>query len=215
MAAVSEHAEPVERRMEWLVVAATLYVATSLIANVLSVRAVKLGLAVDAGTLTYPLTFTLRDLVHKTGGRRMARVVIVVALAANLLLAGSIWVAARLPADPGVGPQREFGSVLGSTWRIVAASIVAQLLAELADTEVYHRYVVRFGTRRQFGRVLASNAVSIPLDSVLFTVIAFAGVFPSSTVTQIIVANVVVKGLASFLAWPMIYAVPEVDSTLA
>ena len=82
MAAVSEHAEPVERRMEWLVVAATLYVATSLIANVLSVRAVKLGLAVDAGTLTYPLTFTLRDLVHKTGGRRMARVVIVVALAA-------------------------------------------------------------------------------------------------------------------------------------
>ena len=122
---------------------------------------------------------------------------------------------ARLPADPGVGPQREFGSVLGSTWRIVAASIVAQLLAELADTEVYHRYVVRFGTRRQFGRVLASNAVSIPLDSVLFTVIAFAGVFPSSTVTQIIVANVVVKGLASFLAWPMIYAVPEVDSTLA
>ena len=73
----------------------------------------------------------------------------------------------------------------------------------------------RFGRRVQFGRVLASNAISVPLDSVLFCVVAFGGVFPASTVWQFIVANVVIKVIASFLTAPTIYLVPDFDVTLA
>ena len=59
------------------------YVACSILANVMSVRILRIGpdwasFSIDAGTLTYPLTFTLRDLVHKVGGRHVARVVILV-----------------------------------------------------------------------------------------------------------------------------------------
>ncbi|MEI2650763.1 MAG: VUT family protein [Microthrixaceae bacterium] len=96
----------------------------------------------------------------------------------NVAMALALWAAAVLPADMTVGPQKEFGEVLVTTWRIVLASVLAQMLAEFADTEVYQRFVDRFGHRVQFGRVLASNAVSVPLDSVLFCVVAFGGVFP-------------------------------------
>ncbi|MFM7068895.1 MAG: queuosine precursor transporter [Actinomycetes bacterium] len=205
-----------QRQLRWLLVATSAYVAASLMANVMSARIVRVGpswltFAIDAGTLTYPLTFTLRDVVHKIGGRRTARVVIVATAALNVLLALGLWATAALPGDPAVtSPAQEwFGPVLNPVLRITLGSIVAQVIAELLDTEVYHRYVQRFGHRAQWGRVLFSNAVSIPVDSIVFVAIAFGGTLPFAVAVSIVWANVVVKGAASVLTTPLIYAVPE------
>ena len=202
--------------MTWLIVTVSVYVAASLVANIMSIRAVSiLGWAVDAGTLTYPITFTVRDMVLKVGGRAAARVVILTTALLNVVMALALWAAASLPADAEVGPQREFGDVLISTWSIVAASVIAQLVAEFADTEIYQRFVDRFGHRRQFGRVMASNAVSVPLDSVVFCVIAFGGILPgsldfgASVIVQIVLANIVIKGISSVATAPLIYIVPD------
>ncbi len=207
------------RVMTWLLVAVTGYAGFSIMANVMSVRILRVGpdwasFSVDAGTLTYPLTFTLRDLVHKVGGRSAARVTIVCTAGLNLLAAGAMWATANLPADAAVSaPAQEwFGPVLTPVLRITAASVIAQVVAELVDTEVYHRWVRRHGARAQWGRVLASNAVSIPLDSVIFVAIAFGGVVPFAVAVSIVWANVVVKGLTSVVSVPLIYAVPaELD----
>ncbi len=193
-----------------LLVAVGAYVAASLIANVMSVRIVRVaGFSIDAGTLTYPLTFTLRDVVHKLGGRRAARATIASTAVFNVVLALGLLAAARLPADLAVGPQREFGDVLVSTWRIVAASILAQVVAELLDTEIYQQVVRRFGHGRQWLRVMASNAVSIPVDSVLFVVIAFGGDVSADVAWSIIWANILVKGVTSIATTPLIYAVRD------
>ena len=198
-----------QRRQTWLLVAAGGYVAASLMANVMSVRLVRVaGFSVDAGTLAYPLTFTLRDVVHKLGGVRAARTTIVSTAAFNIMLALGLWAAASLPADQSVGPQVEFGQVLVGTWRIVAASIVAQVIAEFIDTGIYQRWVRRFGAELQWGRVLSSNAVSVPVDSVVFTLLAFAGTtgVTTATLVSIIWANIVIKGATSLVTAPVIYA---------
>lgn len=206
-AVIDDHFEAGRRELVLLVAVST-YVAASLIANIMSVRLVHMvGFSIDAGTLLYPLTFTLRDVVHKVGGRRAARVTIIVTAALNLLMALSLWAAAALPADVTVGPQRQFGQVLVSTWRIVLASITAQVIAELLDTEVYQAVTRRLGRRAQWARVVLSNAVSIPIDSVLFTLIAFS--YPAATLRSIIWANIVVKGLTSLVTWPLIYTVKD------
>ncbi len=201
---------PDRRRQHALVIASGAYIAASLVANVMSVRLVRIaGFSIDAGTLIYPLTFTLRDVVHKVGGARTARVTIVTAAAMNVMMAAAFWAAATLPADPEAGPQEQFGQVLVSTWRIVLASILAQVVAELIDTEVYRRIHARLGARHQWARVLGSNAVSIPIDSVIFVLVAFWGVVPGGVLRSIIWANIVVKGLTSMLSWPLIYSVRE------
>lgn len=201
-----------QRRTNWVIVLVAGYVAASLVANVMSIRAVTIaGWAVDAGTLTFPLTFTFRDMIHKVAGKQAAYTAIVVTVGLNVAMALLFVAAAKLPGDPSVttAAQREFGTVLTGTWRIVVASAVAQLVSEAADTEIYQRFVDRFGGRAQFGRVLASNAVSVPIDSTLFAVIAFAGVFPRSVIVEIVVANVVVKAVASFVTAPLIYVPPD------
>lgn len=204
------------RMLNWLLVATAAYVACSILANVMSVRILRVGpdwasFSVDAGTLTYPLTFTLRDLVHKVGGRHVARVVIVATAGLNAVAALALWATAVLPGDSEVvgAAQEWFGPVLTPVLRITVASIVAQVIAELIDTEVYHRWVGRFGHRLQWGRVVSSNLVSVPIDSVIFVVIAFGGVVPFAVALSIVWANVLIKLTTSLISVPLIYAVPE------
>jgi uncharacterized integral membrane protein (TIGR00697 family) len=185
------------------------YIAAQMLADIASLKIVALlGLSIDAGTFIYPLTFTLRDLVHKTLGARVARILIVTAAAINLIMAAFFWFVSRLPGDPSVGPQLEFGLVLAPTWRIVVASIAAELLSELTDTEIYRLWVHRITQRYQWVRVLVSNAVSVPLDSLVFAWLAFGGVLAIPVVWSIVLANILIKGATTLLTLPAIYLVP-------
>jgi queuosine precursor transporter len=191
-------------------VVSSLYIAAQLLSNVASLRIVMIaGFSMDAGTLIYPFTFTLRDLVHKTGGIKVARAVVITAAAANLFMAGLYWLVARLPPDMGVGAQLEFGRVLSPTWRLVFASIVAQIAAELVDGQVYQAWVNKVGHKLQWMRVLTSNSVSVPLDSALFCGLAFIGRMPFLVVVSIFWANVILKGITTLVSLPWIYFVRE------
>ncbi|MEA3340614.1 MAG: queuosine precursor transporter, partial [Chloroflexota bacterium] len=189
-----------------IVVAA--YTAAQMLSDVLSLKiALVAGFSIDAGTFIYPLTFTLRDLVHKLLGRAAARVVIVAAAVINLVMAGMFVFAAWLPPDLNVGPQIEFGLALSPMWRIVVASIGAEIVSEFTDTELYHLWVTRVTRRYQWARVLVSNSVSVPLDSLIFCWGAFGGVFPAATVWSIFWTNVLVKGAVTLVSLPGIYLV--------
>jgi uncharacterized integral membrane protein (TIGR00697 family) len=188
------------------------YIAAQMLSDILSLKiAWVAGFSVDAGTFIYPFTFTLRDLVHKVLGRAAARTVIVAAGVINLIMAGLFAFAAWLPPDPTWPFQREFAAVLTPVWRIVVASIVAEVFSELTDTEIYHLWVTRVTRRFQWMRVLTSNAVSIPLDSLIFCWGAFGGRLPISTVWSIFWANVLLKGAVTLVGLPTIYLVRERD----
>ena len=192
-----------------LAIVSSAYIAAQMLSDVASLRITFLGFSMDAGTLIYPFTFTLRDMVHKVGGRRVARTLIVAAAVVNLVMALLFWLVAKLPPDATVGPQLEFGMVLAPVWRIVIASIVAEVASELTDTEVYQLWVNRFRQRLQWMRVLVSNGVSVPLDSALFCGLAFIGRMPFGVVVSIFVANILLKGIVTLVSLPWIYLVKE------
>jgi uncharacterized integral membrane protein (TIGR00697 family) len=198
------------RLLRAAVVLVSLYIGAQIIADIGSLKiATVLGFSIDAGTFIYPITFTLRDLVHKRLGRSAARQVIFLAAGINLFMAGFLAFSAWLPSDPSWALGGEFGRVLGPVWRIVLASIAAEVAAELVDTEVYHLWVTRVTRRHQWLRVVSSNAVSVPLDSLIFCWGAFGGALPAATVWSIFVANVLVKGIVTVVSIPGIYLVRE------
>jgi uncharacterized integral membrane protein (TIGR00697 family) len=189
------------------------YIAAQMLSDVLSLKiAMVAGLSVDVGTAIYPFTFTLRDLVHKSLGRAAARTVIVSAAVINLAMAGLFALAVWLPPDPTWSLQQEFAAVLTPVWRIVAASILAEIGSEFADTEIYHLWVTRVTHRFQWVRVLISNTISVPLDSLIFCWGAFGGLLPGPTVWSIFWSNIIVKGAVTLFSLPGIYLVPEVQS---
>lgn len=188
----------------------SLYIAAQMLSDIGSLKiALLAGFSIDAGTFIYPLTFTLRDLVHKRLGISAARAVVVTAAGVNLFMALFLQLAARLPEDPTWGLGREFASVLGPVWRIVLASIVAEVASEMIDTEVYRIWVDRVTARFQWLRVLTSNFISIPVDSLIFCWGAFGWSLPADVVWSIFAANVILKGLVTLASLPAIYLVNE------
>ncbi|MFM2074111.1 MAG: hypothetical protein RJB34_416 [Pseudomonadota bacterium] len=191
------------------------YIAAQMMADIASLKIGHVGgWAVDMGTFIYPLTFTLRDLIHKLMGKRAAQTIIFTAAGINAVMALYLMGAAWVQSDAGwagSGPGGmnlgvAFAAILTPVWRIVLASIVAEVISELLDTEVYQWFVNRMGQQRLWARVLVSNAVSVPLDSALFCLIAFYGEMPNAVVWDIFVFNMVVKFALSVLTLPLIYA---------
>ena len=192
------------------IVVISIYIAAQLLSDIASLKITSIaGFSMDAGTFIYPLTFTIRDLVHKRLGKQVARTVVILAAGINLFMALFFQFTAWLPQDPSWGLGREFAAVLGPVWRIVIASIVAEVISELLDTEIYHLWQNRITEKYQWMRVLSSNAVSIPVDSLIFCWGAFGFALPHDVVWSIFFANVIVKGAVTIVSLPAIYLVKE------
>jgi uncharacterized integral membrane protein (TIGR00697 family) len=192
------------------IVVISIYIAAQLLSDIASLKITLIaGFSMDAGTFIYPLTFTIRDLVHKRLGKTAARTVIILAAAINLFMAVFFHFTAWLPQDPAWGLGNQFAAILGPVWRIVIASIIAEVFSELIDTEVYHLWQSRITKRYQWMRVLSSNAVSIPVDSLIFCWGAFGFVLPHEVVWSIFYANVIVKSAVTIISLPSIYMVKD------
>lgn len=185
----------------WLSIA---YVVCQMLSDIGSLRIVApLGISFDAGTLVYPITFTLRDLIHRKTSKKFAQKIVVYAVVVNIIMALFFWIVGKLPPDMSVGIQQEFAMVLNPVWRITLASIVAEVISELLDTEVYHL----FRAHSPWKRVLFSNSVSIPIDTLIFCTIAFYGSLDTKTLLIIIASNIVLKFIITIFSVPSIYAI--------
>ena len=158
-----------------LPVAITLYVLSILLANLTLNQFIQLPIygMLSVGTIFFAAVFTLRDRIHQAGGVRAVYIAIALALLVNVI----------------------FALLTHTPWRFVGASFLAVLVSELADTAVYQRLI----QRSWWTRVLTSNAVSVPLDTILFALLAFYGDMPMNNIAQIIFADIVVKYLIAAL----------------
>jgi len=158
-----------------LLAAPCIYLIATLLANYTATWFVPFPVfgMVAVGTLIFGITFTQRDRVHQQG-RRKVYLMIAIAAVMNMVMA---W-------------------LLGVPGQIILASFTAIVLAELVDTEIYHRYLAR----PWIERVIRSNMISIPLDSILFNAIAFAGMFAWPMWVAIVFGEVVVKSFSSLVA---------------
>ena len=193
-----------------MITAAAAFIALLIFSNLGSLRILLLaGMAVDGGAILYPLTFTARDLLHKKIGARLVRFVIVLAALINLALFAFVWLIAKLPADPAVGAQLEYAVVLLPGLRLVLGSIIAMTIAELINTAVYVMVRRKYGPSRQWLRVLLSNSVAIPVDTIIFLLIAFAGRASSAVIWEMFIANILIKYIITLISCGSIYLIKD------
>jgi len=190
-----------------------LYIFFSLTANIAATKVTYFGrLVMDAGFI-YSLTFTWRDLIHKQLGRKAALTTIYLAGLINLVAALYFQIVVLMPSETGwaaAGGQAAWQFLFGIQLRIVIGSVLAQIVAELADTYTYQYWTMGIGKDKpQWTRVFISNAVSIPIDSILFPIIAFAGIVSVPVMWQMFLTNIIVKAIITLLSFWMIYLVPE------
>ena len=188
------------------------YIACQMISNISSVKIANvLSLAVDGGTFLYPLAFTIRDMAHKTIGKKNTQKLIIVSAIINIFTPIYFYIISQIPADKSWEFDEAFKMTLSPVIRISIASIIASTLSEFVDTEIYHFFVSKITRKYQWLRVLISNAFSIPVDNFLFVAIAFFKVLPINALIGIFIFNFFVKYAVTIISVPMIYLVKEKD----
>lgn len=208
------------RNTIWAIVSIIgLYVACQLIADVSATKLVQVGgIVLPGGSIIFAVTFTLRDMIHKRLGKEWARAAIVMAAAFNVILAAYMALMARMNYPEFFALGDAWGSIFAIVPAITIGSIVAELVSETIDTEIYQLWKDKLKKLPQWTRVLASNAVSIPVDSLVFSMLAFVllpGLFGAESIgfmdamKGIFSGQVVYKAIVTILSLPMIYLVKD------
>ncbi|WP_319470674.1 queuosine precursor transporter [uncultured Pseudodesulfovibrio sp.] len=182
----------------------SLFVCGLISAAVISSKIIMVfGLAVPAGVLAYSLTFVVSDVISEIWGKKVAGEAVTcgfVALVAVTLLTG---LSVYWPGAPFWQNQEAFASVIGSTPRIVAASLLAYFVSQQHDIWLFHLLKDRTNGRALWLRNNLSTMLSQLIDSTIFVTVAFYGVLP---VGEIIFGQWLVKLAIAALDTPVVYA---------
>lgn len=188
------------------------YIFCSLIGNISATKVTYLGnLVMDAGFI-YALTFTIRDLIHKNLGKQIALTTIWLSGVLNVIAVLYFQLVLVLPAESSwleSGGQRAWEFIFGLQMRIFIASVLVQIIAELIDTHIYQKWTNGIGAKLpQWTRVVVSNSISIPVDSILFPILAFSGIVSTISLWQMFYTNIIIKAIMTGGFFWLIYVVP-------
>ncbi len=94
---------------------------------------------VSVGILPYPITFLITDLISEIFGKKKANQVVVAGIFASFFSLLIVYTASEAPATDWSPVSNElFHSVFGNTIVAVFASMMAYLLAQFVDIQLYH-----------------------------------------------------------------------------
>ena len=194
-----------------------LFVAFLLISNVIANHMIIfIRWPIDAGTLTFPLTYILSDVFSEVYGYKWSRRIAWTSLAINAVFALIIILIIRLP-QPVWYDGVYFATALGNSWRIVVASLVAFCVGDLVDDRIFRRLRARSRQKNDnkpnmkgFAfRALVSSLVGHILDTNLFVLIAFAFIVPWSDMPAMIIVGITIKWLYEWAVIPITYNVAK------
>ncbi|MBL9184072.1 MAG: queuosine precursor transporter [Verrucomicrobiaceae bacterium] len=191
-----------------LLVIAIAFVVCLLLSNLAAQKLIQVfGYTFTAGILLFPVTYIFGDCLTEVYGYARTRSVIWCGLVASAFMAGFmalvVWIS---PAD-GWPFQSSFSSVYAMVPRTVLGSIIAYWAGEFLNSYVLAKLKVINGGRRLWLRTILSTVFGQLLDTVLFLVIAFAGVLPTSLLIQAAWSGYIFKVLYEALATPFTYLI--------
>jgi uncharacterized integral membrane protein (TIGR00697 family) len=185
-----------------------LFVAVLLISNIASSKILTLGpFTFDGGTLLFPISYIFGDILTEVYGYRRSRRVIWVGFACAALMAGVLALVGALPPAEGWDNQAAYEAILGTTPRIVLASLIAYFAGEFSNSYTLAKMKVLTRGRWLWTRTIGSTLVGEAVDTLLFVTIAFAGILPWSLFWSIIISNYLFKcGLEAAMT-PLTYRI--------
>lgn len=197
-----------ERDTKKILLALTLYLASLFAANTLGLKIAPfiLGLHVSVAVFSVPFIFLTTDVIGEIYGRAMARFFVRCGFIATALFLVYSLISMALPwAEAGMWAKESYEQIFGVSMRIALASLVAFAIAEFQDVRVFFLVRAKIGEKLFWLRSLISNVWSQFLDTVIFMLIAFYGVYSNAALIRIIITWWLFKVAMGFLYTPLSY----------
>jgi len=184
--------------------AGVLFTSCLLISNLISSKIIALGhWYVPAGVMIFPISYILNDVVAEVWGFRKARLIIWTGFIINLVAVVFYSLSVSWPAAPFWQNQDAFATVLSSTPRIAAASLLAYLVGSFLNAYVMSALKIRSKGRNFSFRAVLSTILGEGADSAIFITVAFTGLIPWSQLPMMILTQAIVKILFEIVLLPL------------
>lgn len=180
------------------------------IANIVASKIVSFGaFVVPAAIVAYPITFLMTDVIGQIWGKQEANKTVKMGFILQVMSLALIGLAILLPVAPFADNQMQFKQILGASFRVVAASMVAYLCSQSWDVWIFH--LIKEKIQSKTGSALKgrwiwnniSTMTSQIIDTAIFITIAFYGIVPNIFI--MILSQYVIKFIYAALDTPFFY----------
>lgn len=188
-----------------LILLNSVFVVSLVVSNIVAAKIVSFwGLVAPAAIVIYPITFLITDIIGELWGRDEANRTVRLGLMCQLISLALIAAAIALPVAPFADNQAAFASIMGNTFRMVFASLVAYMAAQSWDVFIFHLLKDRTHGQHKWLRNNASTMSSQMIDTVIFILIGFYGVVPN--IWAMAISQYIIKFSFALLDTPIFYA---------
>lgn len=191
-----------------LSIALAVYLTSLFAANTLGLKIMPFifGSHLTVAVFSFPIVFLMTDVVGEVYGQQIARYFVLAGFLSTVLFIAYSFLSLSMPwSTAGLWAQAGYDQIFGLSLRIAVASIVAFAVAEYQDVFTFFFLRQRWGAKYFWLRSILSNVWSQLLDSTLFMVIAFAGVYATPTLINIILTWWAYKVAMGALYTPLSY----------
>lgn len=192
-----------------------LFVALLIVCNLIANKFVLVDLSflgfsepfiLSAGVLPYPLTFLITDVLSEFYGKKRTNRVIITGFIASIIILGVLLLGSVFPSIEGSPVNDEdYNTVFKNSWRVIGASMVAYLLAQLVDVKLFHFWKGLTKGKHLWLRNNGSTVVSQLVDTVLVVSVLFIGVKSFGEIQSMIFDGWLFKVLAALIDTPIFY----------
>jgi uncharacterized integral membrane protein (TIGR00697 family) len=163
-----------------------------------------------AGILFFPISYLFGDILTEVYGYAHDRRAVWAGFTALLFAAVMSLVVIQLPPASGDymdGYQKGLETVFGNTWRIVLASIIAFWAGSLVNAYVMAKMKIMTEGRHLWMRTIGSTAAGELIDSSIFYMTAFYGIWSTEQVIAVAIAQYFLKTGWEVVMTPVTYRV--------
>lgn len=162
------------------------------------------GLTATLGNIIYAGTFLATDILSERYGKAEARTGVRIGFFTLVVFTLLMQFALLFQPAPSDTMQIHLVGLFGFLPRIVLASLIAYLVSQRHDIWAFHFWKERFPGPLWLRNNL-STIVSQLIDSLVFTLIAFWGVFPPGILVEIVITTYVIKAVVAVADTPFLY----------
>lgn len=178
-----------------------------IVANIQVTKTIELfGMQATLGNIVYATSFLVTDILSENHGRRFAARAVGIGFFSLITMTVLMNLAIYfIPAESDF-VQESMRTIFMLMPRIAVASLLAYGVSQLHDIWAYDLWKRKFPSFRHIWlRNNLSTMVSQLLDTLVFTLVAFWGVFSTDVLIQIIITTYLLKWLVALADTPFIY----------
>jgi uncharacterized integral membrane protein (TIGR00697 family) len=164
---------------------------------------------VSVGMILFPVTFLLTDVINDFYGKRGARFITGVGAAMATLAYVALVITTTLPTDPeSYFLEGEYAKIFGGSSKLFIASILAYLIGQILDIQVFHFWKRITRGKHLWLRATGSTLLSQLVDTAVINVVFWGGVADKTPawIAAKIVREYLIKVLVAVLLTPVVYA---------